>query len=577
MAIKGTSSVTADGPPEGRGVSGVGVLEKAMGLLALVAAARRPTGFTELLRASGLPKATLHRMLSTLLTERLLHHNGEAKTYQLGLRFLELAHQVWGDFDLRVAAQDELLRLRDQTEETVQLAILNGHDVVVVASETPRTGIRLASSTGQRLPLHGSALGKAMAAMLDAGSQRALLERTQLHALTPHTLTSMSALQNNLDLTHTRGYSLENQEFAEGLQGIAAPILNFEGRPIGAVGLSGPSFRLSVEKAHALAPLVIGSARRISHNAGGSTMSVSSPPRPTAAAFATSAEAECVSEARALLGEAPLWRADENALYWVDIVKPSVHRYDPATGVDREIAVPAMVSAAVPMAGGGLLLATPGGLMSFDLATERLTRFVHPESERPGNRYNDAKCDRLGRLWVGSMDMGAAPNRGNLFRVDPDGSVQRMDGGFTVANGLGWSPDNRRMYFTDTFRRTVYEYDFNLRQGSISNRRALIEFPEGGGVPDGLTVDEEGCLWIALWDGWAIERYSPAGESLQRVRVPVPRPTSCGFGGARLDALYITSATVRVSAETLHDAPLSGGLFMYRPGVRGLPETAFGG
>lgn len=563
--------------PDDRGVTGVGVLEKAMGLLQLVAAARRPIGFTELLKASGLPKGTLHRMLSTLLVERLLRHDAEAKTYQLGLRFLELAHQVWGDFDLRVAAQDELLRLRDQTEETVQLAIIDGYDVVVVASETPRSGIRLASSTGQRQPLHGSALGKAIVASLDAGSQRALLEHAQLHALTPYTLTSMSQLQNDLDLTHTRGYALDNQEFAEGLQGVAAPILNFEGRPIGAVGLSGPSFRLSAEKAHALAPLVIGAARRISHNAGGSTMSVSSPPRPATPASLGEVDVQCICDARALLGEAPVWRPDESALYWVDIVKPAVHRFDPTTRTDRETALSTMVSAALPMAGGGLLLATPGGLMAFDPATERLTRFAHPESDRPGNRYNDAKCDRLGRLWVGSMDMGAAPNRGNLFRVDPDGSVQRMDHGFTVTNGLGWSPDNRRMYFTDTFRRTVYEYDFNLRQGTIANRRSLIEFPEGGGVPDGLTVDEEGCLWIALWDGWGIARYSPSGELLQSVRLPVPRPTSCAFGGAKLDALYVTSATVRISAETLNEAPLSGGLFVFRPGVRGLPETPFGG
>jgi sugar lactone lactonase YvrE/DNA-binding IclR family transcriptional regulator len=570
MTDKETSSIAAAS-------AGVGVLEKAMGLLQLVAVARRPIGFTELLRASGLPKATLHRMLSTLLVERLLRHDAEAKTYQLGLRFLELAYQVWGDFDLRVAAQDELLRLRDQTEETVQLAILDGYDVVVVASETPRTGIRLASSTGQRQPLHGSALGKAIMASLDASSQRALLEHAQLHAMTPHTLTSMSLLQNDLDLTQTRGYALENQEFAEGLQGIAAPILNFEGRPIGAVGLSGPTFRLSVEKAHAMAPLVIGAARRISHNAGGTTMSVSSPPRPAAPRNATEADIHCVTDARALLGEAPLWRSDEKALYWVDIVKPSVHRYDPASDTDRVIPLSTMVSAAIPMAGGGLLLATPGGLMAFDPANERLTRFAHPEADRPGNRYNDAKCDRLGRLWIGSMDMGAAPNRGNLFRVDPDGGVQRMDQGFTVANGLGWSPDNRRMYFTDTFRRTVYEYDFNLRQGTISNRRSLIEFPEGGGIPDGLTVDEEGCLWIALWDGWSVERYSPSGEWLQSVRLPVPRPTSCSFGNPKLDALYITSATVRVSAETLRDAPLSGGLFVFKPGVRGLPETLFGG
>ena len=150
--------------------------------------------------------------------------------------------------------------------------------------------------------------------------------------------------------------------------------------------------------------------------------------------------------------------------------------------------------------------------------------------------------------------------------------------GCTVPNGLGFSPDNRRMYFTDTFRRVVYEYDFDLQSGAIANRRPLILFADDDGTPDGLTVDAAGCLWVAVWDAWRVSRFSPAGEELLRVRLPVPRPTSCCFGGPTLQTLYITTASVRLSAEELAAAPLSGALFALEvPGVRGLPETTFAG
>ncbi len=176
------------------------------------------------------------------------------------------------------------------------------------------------------------------------------------------------------------------------------------------------------------------------------------------------------------------------------------------------------------------------------------------------------------------MDMGTAASRGNLFRVDADGSWKKMDSGFTVPNGLGWSPDNSRMYFTDTFRKVIYEYDFDLMAGSIANRRPLISFGASDGKPDGLTVDQDGCLWVAMWDAWHIARFSPAGRELQRVRMPVPRPTSCCFGGSGLETLYVTSASVRLSEEALAAAPLSGSLFALEiPGVRGLPEATFAG
>lgn len=562
-------------PAEASSGAGVGVLEKAMGLLNIVSSARNPMTFTELLRTAHLPKATLHRILATLMREGLLRHDPYAKTYRLGFRLLELAHEVWSDFDLRLAAQDEMVRLRDTLIETTLLAVLDGSSVVLVASEEAARDTSHKSKVGLRVPLHATAVGKAILAYLDAPRQLALLQALPMQAYTGRTLTNLQDLRSELDLTRARGYAIEYQEHGDDVVAVAAPIFDIEGRPIGAVGISSRPERMSEAQAHHLSSTLIGSARTISHNAGGQVMSIQ--PRgvpPESDSF----EVQCLSENRSLLGEGPCWSPRDGALYWVDILTPSIHRFDIGTGQDSEIKLGAMVSLAIPKATGGLLVATPGGLMTFDDATKRLSLLCHPESERPGNRYNDGKCDRMGRLWVGSLDMGTAANRGNLFRVDPDGAWKKMDTGFTVANGLGWSPDNKLMYFTDSIRRTIYVYDFDLLSGSITNRRSFITLGASDGTPDGLTVDEEGCLWVAVWDAWRVSRYSPQGEELLRIRMPVPRPTSCCFGGPDLDTLYVTSASVRLNEEALRSAPLSGSLFAVRvPGVRGLPETTFAG
>ncbi len=558
--------------PPAEAASGAGVLEKAMGLLNLVSSAPVPMTFTELLRTASLPKATLHRILATLMREGLLRHDAYTRTYRLGFRLLELAHEVWSDFDLRLAAKDEMVRLRDALGATVCLTVVNGDSVVLLASEEASREMRIASKVGERMPIHATAAGKVIGAYMDSLRQTGLLKTMPLDAFTPRTLTTPAALRSEFDLSRSRGYAIENEEQADGVVSVAAPILDIEGRPIGAISVTD---RMTEAQAHHLSSKLIGSARTISHNAGGQFMSI----QPQAVPPEDSRfEVQCVSDTRSLLGEGPTWSPRDGALYWVDILAPSIHCFDAARAIDTEIKLGTMVSVAIPKATGGLLVATPGGLMTFDDSTKSLTAMCHPESDRPGNRYNDGKCDRMGRLWVGTLDMATAANRGTLFRVDPDGSWTKMDTGFTVANGLGWSPDNRRMYFTDSFRRTIYAYDFDLRLGTIANRRPFITVAANDGTPDGLTVDEEGCLWVAMWDAWRISRFSPEGKELLRIRMPVPRPTSCCFGGPNLDTLYVTSASVRLNQEALAAAPLSGSLFAIRiPGLRGLPETTFAG
>jgi sugar lactone lactonase YvrE len=280
--------------------------------------------------------------------------------------------------------------------------------------------------------------------------------------------------------------------------------------------------------------------------------------------------AELVLDAHAGLGEGPLWDARTAELLWVDIMAGLVHRFDPASGVDDTLDVGQPVGAVVPRAVGGYALALRDG---FAVTDDDGVRLVAPvDHDRPGLRMNDGACDSAGRFWAGTMHVDELPGAASLYRLEPDGRVERMLGDVTVSNGIGWSPDDTVMYYVDTPTQAVDAFDYDAASGAISNRRQIVTIDEGAGWPDGLVVDAEGCIWVALWEGWAVRRYSPAGELLAVIEVPVARVTKPAFGGPALDDLYITTGA---PDEADAKQPHAGGIFHVRPGVRGLPANSF--
>jgi sugar lactone lactonase YvrE len=217
------------------------------------------------------------------------------------------------------------------------------------------------------------------------------------------------------------------------------------------------------------------------------------------------------------------------------------------------------------------------GLGFLDLETGEVTRIGNPENHLPQNRFNDGKVDRSGRVWAGTMNENGPEPTGSLYRLDPSGSIKRMATGFICANGLGWSPDNRTMYFTDSMIRTIWTYEFDPATGGLGERRVFATLAANEGLPDGLTVDSEGFVWSAVWDGWRVLRYAPDGTIERTIRMPVQRPSSCMFGGPDLKTLYITSACVELGWNALKNGPLAGSLFALSTDVAGLPEVPFGG
>ena len=284
-------------------------------------------------------------------------------------------------------------------------------------------------------------------------------------------------------------------------------------------------------------------------------------------------EVELLLDAHAVLGEGPHWDAAAERLIWVDIEGCAVHLTD-RRGGDRALAIGSRVGAAVPRVGGGLLLALADGFAFLDTTTGAVEPAVAVEDDRPGNRMNDGACDPAGRFLAGTMAIDESQHdQGTLYRLDPDLSVTPLLAPVTISNGIGFSLDGGTMYYVDTPTQRVDAFDYDVATGVPTRRRALAEFPPADGAPDGLTVDAEGCLWVAFWGGGCLRRLAPDGGVLATVEVPVANVTSCAFGGPSLDELYITTAF----PEAGEPEPHAGGVFVARPGVRGLPGVAFAG
>ncbi len=485
---------------------------------------------------------------------------------------MELSHKVWDTFDLSSVAGSELQRLSDDLQETVTLCRLD-EDRVLYLEERSGQGLAVRVDVGQKVPAHATAAGKALLAFQDPTTLRRLLQNMSLQAFTDQTITSKEQLQADLTLIRARGYAISLEEHFAGVNSVAVAITGKDGQPVGALAVLGPSSRMTEGQIHPIGRELMAAARRITGVAG--AVAISSQPRPRTNRANMAKPLECVLPWGAQLGESPVWHCGENKLYWVDILKPSVCRFDPETGSNDSCDVGKLVSAVMPTNDGRLLLATQDGLEWLDFASAQLTPFMHPERDVAGNRLNDAKVGPGGAVWVGSMRLDASQPTGGLYRVTNDGNFTVKETGIAVSNGLGWSPDSRVFYFVDTVLGVIYAYDTEPGIGTLTNKRIFATIPESEGRPDGLTVDDQGGVWVAIWDGWRVNRYLPDGTLDRVIDLPVPRPTSVTFGGENLDTLYITSARTRLPAATLAEAPLSGGLFTCKPGEKGIASSEF--
>lgn len=277
---------------------------------------------------------------------------------------------------------------------------------------------------------------------------------------------------------------------------------------------------------------------------------------------------QCAWALGAQLGEGPIWSPAEDAVWFVDIKKDRIHRFEPLTRRKRSYETPPSPSFIVAAQGGEFVVGLKSGLHRFDPRTGDFALLFEVEPELPGNRLNDGALDPSGRLWFGTMDDDEKEKTGSLYRLDVNGPV-RVDSGYAITNGPCFSPDGRILYHTETRTGTIYAFDL-ASDGSAANKRVFVKIEDGAGHPDGSVTDSEGCVWVCLFHGAAARRYSPAGELISTVRFPCSNITKLAFGGSDFRSVFATSARHHLSDEQLAEQPLAGGLFRFEVDVPGL-------
>jgi IclR family acetate operon transcriptional repressor len=536
-------------------MDGAALLAKACDVLEAVSAQRDGIGQAELSARLGLPRTTLYRILAGLVARGLLRQDPARRVYSLGFRLLEMAQSVWSTPDLPAAAAPELRHLRDMTGETAYVAALEGREVVSLGKYEGAHERRSAARLGDRKPLHCTSQGKAILAFLPEAEREALLRRLPLRPLTQHTLTDRRRLAAALRIARARGFATDDEEIVLGVRCVGAPILDGEGRVLGAISIAGPAWRMTVERLELLGPEVAAAGRRI----GAQLRPEEEAATPAGAALAVPGGAP------AFLGLGPRWSAGGGGLlWWADALAAELRCVQ--SGRSRAVAAwEAPIRALAPAAdaahqpsllvvdagGAATRLGQDGGVLAHRLcpALQALGALrAHPDGES----------------WAAMAEGGLSA----IGPLQPDGTVRatwRLPGAVTA---LAWAPDGRALYATTSEAGTVHRLELGRPAPLLMTR-----MPSGAGRPAGLAVDAEGGLWVALRDGWSVARLGPDGEVDRVLPLPVPRPTDLAFGGADLSTLYVATARDGLGFDTLSAAPLSGRLLATSPGVRGVEEA----
>ena len=278
------------------------------------------------------------------------------------------------------------------------------------------------------------------------------------------------------------------------------------------------------------------------------------------------------------MGEGPVWDSRNKTICWIDILNGEIHEYNPSDNLQKTLTIHQMIGCIALCRNGNFIAAVKNGFGFIERNSGTVSMIANPEPALPGNRFNDGKCDPKGRFWAGTMSHTDEPEKGSFYLLDLDLSVTKKMERVSISNGLAWSLDQKTFYYIDTPTFTVAAFDFDITDGLISKKRTAIRIPQQDGSPDGMTIDSQGMLWIAHWDGWQITRWNPqTGVKLLSIPLPVARVTSCCFGGDNFQDLYITSARTGLNEDQLKNQPLAGSLFVVRNiGYYGLPLFEFG-
>jgi sugar lactone lactonase YvrE len=289
-------------------------------------------------------------------------------------------------------------------------------------------------------------------------------------------------------------------------------------------------------------------------------------------------KAELIFDSQLTLGEGPVWNDQQQTLHCIDIMEKRLYTFNPEEGTHNFIQLDDYIGSVVLHEKDGWVAALKDGFYHIDKQAESVRKIAAPENEPSDNRFNDGKCDGAGRFLAGTLSLSNREKAGSFYSLDQDGTVKELLKDVSISNGLAWNKDGSVLYYIDTPTHRVDAFDYNLKAGELSNRRPVVEIPAEEGSPDGMTIDEEGKLWIAHYGGWQVTRWDPAtGEKLDSLKVPAANVTCCTFGGPEMDELYITTAREGLSDADLAEQPSAGGVFRVKLSVKGFPPYRYKG
>ncbi|ANY84054.1 hypothetical protein BB934_37990 (plasmid) [Microvirga ossetica] len=529
--------------PSRRPVPGAALIGKAFRLIDVIGSAPGLVTVPELVKATGWPRPTLYRILAAITAHGFVRFDPVAQGYTLGYKFLELAQNVWAAPDLVSIASIELQRLRNMTGETAYLAVPSDDAMVGLGKFEGLHAVRSAAQLGIRKPMHCTSQGKAVLAHLSEAEVDRLLGRSALQRFTANTMTDPTLLKAQLSIVRQRGYSVEDEEIIVGNRCVGAPILDSRGRPVAAISVAGPAWRLTRERVEQLGPEIASVARNISLQLPNSTEApVSNPNNPLV--YPAGREAT-------FYGADPSWDPRRGVLHWVDRLGPLVFETAEAASRAFQPKPEAPIDAA-SFRDGTMLVILANRQLKIKDGTCIASQSLNVETQ-----IMALTAGTDGQFWAAGVD--AAGSR--IGSVTKAGQIEPI---WTVAaqvQALAWAPNGRTLYGADPSKGTIYALQTGNRTPKILSR-----IPRVSGEPRGLAVDASGRLWVALYDGWSIVRLSPEGEFDRVLGLPVPRPTGIAFGGPDGQSIFITTARGGLTRDMLDNAPLSGRLLVARPG-----------
>lgn len=550
MEVDAKLAITSDWADKlsvARNVAGTALIAKACDILEIVGKSPGEVSQVILAEKTGIPRATLYRIIAALSARGLIRADPVTQNYTLGFGFLELAQNAWSSSDLASIASVELRRLRDLTGETAYLAVQQGYHVLALGRFESAHPQRSKATLGALKPMHCTSQGKSILAHLTEAQVDMFLKQ-DLHAFTHRTITDPRQLKANLAIIRARGFAIDDEEIVLGTRCVGAPILDFDNRPVAAISVAAPTYRMNPDRAEQLGHEIADIARRISSQL-----------QPAARTKTLTENNFIVSTTiPAFAGGSPIWQADRETLFWIDRLAPAIHGLggDPAH-LSLEMFAESATSAC--LLEDGALLATESRLVLV-----RGGCVAEVIACKPGERVTALRVSGSGQVWAAVLNEDADTTK--VGALHSDGTLSSgFEVGGVVTDMVFGGEDT--LFVTVPLKSSIYLFEVHRLR-----KRRFSDIPKAAGTPGAMAVDAAGKLWVAMSDGWSILKLDENGDIVRTIAIPVPHPTGIAFGGPDLTVLYITSTRAGLPRESLIAAPLSGHVLSVDVGERGVME-----